>query len=216
LTSDCNGCHSPNDWGGGALKKKVAAPAATRSTIAMVVGTGAAPRSAAGAGTGARMARLSHSGVTGTCVSCHNGVLATGKGVTHIASNDRCENCHTTFAWIPARFDHQGITASCASCHNGVQAPGEPARHIQTAQDCSACHGTISWQPATFSHLGINATCRSCHNGITATGKQVQHASTTLDCGICHDTLSWTVAAPPARVKPLIQSPRGASSGPTK
>ena len=63
---------------------------------------------------GGRRARgvLSHAGVTGNCASCHNGVLAAGKGAAHIASNNACQNCHTTLAWLPARFDHQGVTAS--------------------------------------------------------------------------------------------------------
>jgi hypothetical protein len=244
--NDCNGCHSPKDWGGGAATKKVAATASTRSTIGTVVNAPAATQNAASATAAAAAARgaatpgvataavatagtsllsrangaaalrgvgiagamgtapLTHAGITNNCVSCHNGVLAPGKGATHIASNNSCENCHTTFAWMPARFDHQGVTASCASCHNGVAAPGKPARHVQTTQDCSACHGTISWSPATFSHAGVNATCQSCHNGIIATAKQVQHVTTTLDCGSCHNTMSWTVTAPPSKLKPLI------------
>jgi hypothetical protein len=162
-------------------------------------------------------ASMPHTGVTSNCSSCHNGVLAVGKGPTHVASNNMCENCHTTLAWLPARFDHQGVTAACSSCHNGVTAPGKPTRHVQTNQDCSACHGTISWQSALFSHVGINASCKSCHNGITATGKQLGHVVTSLDCGACHGTLNWTVAATPPRLQPLLQRPRRTtpSAGPT-
>jgi hypothetical protein len=222
----------------------VNAPAVSQSS-ATAAGTGSASRGVVtpgapllnrtngaaalrGAGVAGPMgsASVSHAGVTTNCVSCHNGVLARGKGATHIASNNSCENCHTTIAWMPARFEHRGVTASCASCHNGVAAAGKPARHVPTTQDCSACHGTISWAAATFNHMGINATCQSCHNGITATAKQVQHVTTTLDCGSCHNTMSWTVTTPRAPLKPLIQrpnplpspgpSPRGATSGPTK
>jgi hypothetical protein len=229
---DCNGCHSPNNWNGNAAKRKAAtAPATTRNSIGLVVSTGMAARSAGlaprgltqGLGHGPAVASMSHVGVTSNCVSCHNGVLAPGKGATHIATNNTCENCHTTFAWMPARFDHQGVTAACQSCHNGVQAPGKPTRHIQTTQDCSTCHGTLSWQSASFSHLGINATCQSCHNGITATAKQVQHVSTTLDCGSCHNTLSWTVATARAPLKPLLRpnprpnpDPRAPINGPKR
>jgi hypothetical protein len=159
------------------------------------------------AGSMGTAAPLSHAGITTNCVSCHNGTLAAGKGATHIASNNSCENCHTTFAWMPARFEHRGVTASCASCHNGISAPSKPTRHVQTTQDCSACHGTIAWAPATFSHVGINATCQSCHNGIVATAKQVQHVTTTLDCGSCHNTMNWTVVTPRSPLKPLIPSP---------
>jgi hypothetical protein len=196
---------------GNTLAAAVSTPA-TSATTTTAAPSGAAPAVAA-------TAAPSHAGVTGNCVSCHNGVLATGKGPTHIASSSACQNCHTTMAWLPARFDHQGVTASCVSCHNGVQAMGKPTKHIQTTQDCSACHGTITWAAATFSHLGLTATCRSCHNGITATGKQIQHVSTTLDCGSCHNTLSWTVVSTPptpARPKPLIPSPRGTTGGSIK
>jgi len=241
---DCSSCHNPNNWGGDAAKKKAVAQTAARSTIATVVSAPAVAASAAGTaqsatvhlgaarsvgvGVGAAQ-RLSHAGVTGNCHSCHNGVLATGKGAMHIASNNACQNCHTTIAWLPALFDHQGVTASCASCHNGVLAPGKPMLHVATKQDCSACHGTITWAAATFSHLGVNAPCQSCHNGITAIGKQIQHVATTQDCGTCHNTLNWTsvnTPAPPAPNKPApnkpvaqlpaVPNPRGTTSGPTK
>jgi hypothetical protein len=224
---DCNGCHSPNNWGGGAAKKTVAAAKTpTRSTIGTVV-TAAQALSAQGSATQAGAAQpgrslgaaggVSHAGVTSNCVSCHNGVLAAGKGPTHIASNNSCQNCHTTIAWLPARFDHQGITASCAGCHNGVVALGRPTLHVQTNQDCGACHGTMTWTAVRFSHVGISAACQSCHNGVTATGKQVQHVRTTLDCGSCHNTLNWTIVSVPApRPRSVIPSPRGAPSGPAK
>jgi hypothetical protein len=165
--------------------------------------------------------RINHAGVVANCVSCHNGVLATGKGPLHIASNNTCENCHTTLAWMPAHFDHRGVTATCVSCHNGAAAPGKPTRHIQTNQDCSACHGTIAWAPASFNHLGINAACQSCHNGVAATAKQIGHIPTTRDCESCHSTINWTVTTPAAPLKPLIQRPnprptpipRGANDG---
>jgi ribosomal protein S27AE len=89
-------------------------------------------------------------------------------------------------------------------------------QHVQTRQDCGACHGTITWAAATFSHLGLTATCQSCHNGVIATAKQPQHVNTTLDCGSCHNTLTWTVVSNRPRLRPLIPSPRGAISGPTK
>jgi hypothetical protein len=171
------------------------------------------------AGTGLATAATSHTGVTANCAGCHNGVLASGKGPSHIASNNSCENCHTTTAWIPARFDHQGVTAACAGCHNGAVASGKPSRHMQTNQDCGACHGTISWLPAVFNHIGATASCQSCHNGITATGKQVQHLVTTQDCGLCHSTLGWTTPGTgtmqKAPLHPLISIPKPGPGGPT-
>jgi hypothetical protein len=243
---DCSGCHNTNSWDDGAAKRPVATATASRSTIGTVVSGTATAQSlsrvaapligtsggsvATGVGPsgnsvlaataapliGAATPALSHAGVTSNCVSCHNGVLAQGKGATHIASNNTCENCHTTTAWLPAHFDHQGVTASCVSCHNGVAASGKPVKHVQTTQDCGACHGTITWAAATFNHLGITATCQSCHNGITATGKQAQHLVTTLDCGSCHNTLNWTTTTPPSTLRPLLPRPRAATTGPAK
>jgi hypothetical protein len=188
--------------------------------------TGGASATGAAISTGATsmpgITRVNHAGVVANCFSCHNGVLATGKGPLHIASNNTCENCHTTLAWMPAHFDHRGVTATCVSCHNGVTAPGKPTRHIQTNQDCSACHGTIAWTPAAFNHLGINGTCQSCHNGVAATAKQIGHIPTTLDCGSCHSTLNWTTTTTTAPQKPLISRPKpsprppGAVNGPAK
>ena len=239
LNNDCSGCHNTNGWGGNAASnKKTAAATTTQSKVAAVV---AAPTSTNGINTAratvaatssvvprgvrgdrdpvpagleaARGMAMSHVGVTANCASCHNGVLAPGKGPTHIASNAMCQNCHTTTAWLPARFEHQGVSASCVTCHNGALAPGKPTRHVQTAQDCGTCHNTLNWQSVAFNHVGVGGTCLSCHNGITATGKQVQHLLTTQDCGSCHNTLNWNVtASPPKTLRPLL---RGGHSNPT-
>jgi len=221
--NECNnsGCHNTSNWDGGAAVKRASAAAktvATNSIVAVVSPRTAAlaPGLSVSTAQGFALSAPSHAGVMGNCVGCHNDALARGKDSAHLGSNNACQNCHTTLAWMPARFDHQGVTAICASCHNGVVAAGKPARHIQTAEDCGACHGTVAWIPATFNHAGLSATCRSCHNGITAMGKQIQHVNTVLDCGSCHSTLNWTIAAAPIRLKPLIPIQRGANSAPSK
>ena len=183
-----------------AVAESVTAPAATPGRPSAVAHVLAAP--------------FSHVGVVGNCVSCHNGVAATGKAPTHIASSDRCENCHTTIAWLPARFDHQGVSAPCTSCHNGVLAVGKPVYHVPTNQECSACHGTIAWRPARFSHLSVTGTCLSCHNSLIATGKPLRHVATTLDCARCHNTTTWTTtSAPPAQPR-VSPAERGGRIGP--
>ncbi len=270
-TADCKGCHSPNDWGGGAqtkakatvttnaattnaattnasatktsasgvtasntiinsASKLVSQPAieallsvpmtpasvtaAASAAVADAVTAPAATPGRPGAAAHVLAAPFTHVGVVGNCVSCHNGVAASGKAPTHIASGDRCENCHTTIAWLPARFDHQGVSAPCASCHNGVLAVGKPVYHVPTNQDCSACHGTIGWRPARFSHLSVTGTCQSCHNSLIATGKPLQHVATTLDCASCHNTTTWTTtSAPPAQPR-VSPAQRGGRIGP--
>jgi hypothetical protein len=244
-TSDCSSCHNTNNWDGGAAKavaKKVSkavvtavvtAPAASNSASSVaskaanregttVAGSAIAGRTAvAGAHAAAPNLtplagmQVSHVGVTANCASCHDGVLATGKGAAHIASNQQCQNCHTTLAWLPARFDHQGVSAACSSCHNGVVAAGLPLRHIATTLDCGACHGTFVWRAVAFSHANLNATCSSCHNGVNAVGKQVSHPLTTQDCGTCHNTQSWSASAPRTVLKPLL-APRKSSAVPPK
>jgi hypothetical protein len=221
-TQDCSACHSPRNWDASQVKKTAKAPAATHASVSAVVTAGSqgTPMARArGRGAGAADAstmRMSHLGVTGACAGCHNGTLAEGKGASHIASNNTCENCHTVVAWLPARFDHQGVVAKCTSCHNGAIAPGEPARHLVSNLDCAACHGTLAWTPAKFNHVGIVAACQSCHNGITATGKQATHPVTTQDCSTCHTTFAWTAAPPPALpLRPLIKGPKPGARGAT-
>ncbi len=224
-TNDCSSCHSPKNWDGGAQKKATAAASATRqSTIGTVVShpvqsaTGTTIASGPASGVASRLSgaagrAVSHAGVTSNCVSCHNGTLATGKGPGHLPTNNQCENCHTTMAWLPARFDHQGISAACSSCHNGILAAGKPTQHVQTLEDCGACHSTLTWTPARFTHLGISGSCQSCHNGVTATGKPLQHLSTTLDCGTCHNTQDWAQVLPSAVAPPKIQLPAPRGNG---
>ncbi len=225
---DCSGggCHVTSDWGSGHAQSGTQPK--TRSRIASVVNAPLTQRGQIGIGeprepgvgrsgvghSTAVTGGMTHAGITGNCISCHNGTLATGKSPTHIVSSNTCETCHSTMAWLPAHFDHQGVNTNCASCHNGVNAPGRPINHIRTSGECSVCHGTVAWRPVSFSHAGINATCQSCHNGIAAVGKQVQHVITTQDCSTCHNTLSWTLVAPPKpQLKPLLPGNRKSTGG---
>ncbi len=236
---DCSGCHNTNNWDGGAQQRAATKTAARNMVVTVVKPPAAGAMGATGSGnvfarrTGTprvglpaigaptrslvtSVSLVSHAGVTANCASCHNGMLAAGKPAGHIASNNTCENCHTTLAWIPARFEHQGVTASCSSCHNGVLAPGKPAGHVQSTNDCGACHGTIAWQPAIFSHVAVSPICQTCHNGISATGKQADHVPTAQDCGSCHNTLGWTIMTMPAQLRPLLRLRPAPTGGPTK
>jgi hypothetical protein len=137
-----------------------------------------------------------------TCYSCHSGSVAistgyvTGKNATHIATNNACENCHTTNAWKPATFDHAGVVAgTCSTCHNGVQAIGKPTAHIVTTAECDTCHTTLAWKPIHFNHAGVTSGCAACHDGTAATGKPAGHFVTTRECIECHNTVAWTPAA---------------------
>jgi hypothetical protein len=136
-------------------------------------------------------AGFDHSGVTGTCSTCHNGATATGKPPTHVATTAQCDSCHSTTAWIPAGFDHSAVTGTCSTCHNGATATGKPPTHIATTAQCDNCHSTTAWIPAGFDHSIVTGSCSTCHNGTTATGKPVTHFGTTLQCDECHSTTAW-------------------------
>jgi predicted CXXCH cytochrome family protein len=137
--------------------------------------------------------RVDHADVIGTCFSCHNGTVATGKSANHIASSNTCDDCHTTNTWSGAVFDHSSITGNCASCHNGTTATGKNAQHIQTNNLCEDCHRTTAWIPVTrVDHNDVLGSCSNCHNGTQATGKPGNHFGTTLQCDTCHQTTNWT------------------------
>ena len=135
-------------------------------------------------------------GTPRVCAACHSRgtlVSATPKPSNHIMTTERCGDCHTTSAFLPAtRFDHAEVRGSCESCHNNVRATGKPANHIVTPLDCNACHNTTAWQPARFDHTGITGNCVSCHDGGRATGKDPGHMLTTNSCESCHTPAGWS------------------------
>ena len=137
-----------------------------------------------------------HSTFSGNCVTCHNGVDASGKNATHINSSDVCDACHQPFpaTWRPlpaSAVNHTQTIGSCASCHDNVIAPGKPATHIATNDLCDACHqpGPTPWVPIAASavdHGAVIGTCISCHDNLTASGKPPAHINTTDICDACH------------------------------
>lgn len=139
-------------------------------------------------------ARMDHVSITGSCVTCHNGIKSTGKNAGHVQSSERCDECHRTFAWIPARFDHSAITGTCFSCHNGTVATGKTPSHIQSSNTCEDCHRETGWIPAGFNHDGATGTCYSCHDGVRATGKHPTHLTSSNVCDDCHRQTAWRPA----------------------
>jgi hypothetical protein len=152
-------------------------------------------------------ARFNHGKVApGSCATCHNGVISTGKPANHnsgLRDIESCNRCHRTFAWIPSSFDHTAIVSgSCASqCHNGGLARGRPASHttrLKATSSCDTCHRLFAWLPTFYSHAGVAAgSCANCHNGSDATNKPSSHtgAKATLTCDQCHNTAAWLPAA---------------------
>ena len=140
--------------------------------------------------------------VAGTCATCHNGSVNTGKPASHIPTQASCDTCHRTTAWSPAaNFDHTGVVAgTCNSCHGAGKATGKSATHMPTnaGQSCDSCHkGYSSWRPSAWNHtqMAVAAQCATCHTGglPPADGKPANHvpygsipAAASANCDTCH------------------------------
>src|SRR6266404_642980 len=140
-----------------------------------------------------------HREAMGSCVSCHNGTIAQGKGPTHPQTSDACDACHTVLSWNPPKaVDHTQIPLAvqgfCIICHNGTSATGKNKGHLVTSLECGDCHLTTTWLGANFDHTGIKTGCFSCHNGVKAVGKQGNHMPTSNVCETCHTTGLGTAA----------------------
>jgi len=149
-----------------------------------------------------------HINILSGCEGCHNGQFTTAnvtvlaKPVTHIPTDQDCDNCHTNLAFLPSTFAHVGINSNCASCHDGnyvaVGALGSTntlihSLAVSNKTDCVSCHNITAFKPAYVDHsstLVTSTSCMSCHDGVNATGKNAKldgpHVATTQDCGVCH------------------------------
>jgi hypothetical protein len=140
-----------------------------------------------------------------TCLTCHNGTDAKGKGMSHILSKDTCQNCHSTAAWaplVPSPMDHAFVTGTCFSCHDGTHSTGlnaitgKPGTHLKTSNACANCHTTTAWTPAPFDHSQATGTCFSCHDGAhpPASTRSGGHVASSTDCAQCHTSTAWAPA----------------------
>jgi len=149
------------------------------------------------------------------CNSCHDGITATGKNVSHIETVEQCSVCHEpqsdTFAG--AGFDHASLsiignisTPTCVSCHDGSSALAQSVTHVTVPtvgdHDCLVCHHdpayssfaltTFNHQDAVIANGNTPITCNSCHDGKSHDGvivisKPSGHIPTADDCSLCHD-----------------------------
>jgi len=149
---------------------------------------------------------VDHSQVLGTCVSCHNGVDASGKGANHLTTTDVCDACHQPgpIPWVPvpaSAVDHNEVLGLCSSCHNNIDATGKGPTHVQTTLECDSCHNAQAWIPATGGSGGVPdhstfapGSCSSCHDGLTASGKHPTHINSSILCDACHQPFPATWA----------------------
>jgi len=115
----------------------------------------------------------------GTCSSCHDGVIATGKPPGHFVTNRECDICHSTQTWTTIDFAHSspnypgdhraGLT--CTDCHGG-NSEVVTYQFPQYAPDCAACHSNDfspgshrkTWTPQTNYNSGELRDCTgACH-----------------------------------------------------
>ncbi|MEE8379978.1 MAG: PKD domain-containing protein, partial [Gammaproteobacteria bacterium] len=144
---------------------------------------------------------VDHNEVLGSCSSCHDGTIASGKGNNHILSSDLCEACHDPSGWVPViTVDHAEVNGTCESsgCHSSL-----PGGHIDSSLVCDACHDVGGWVPPfTVDHDQVNGSCSSCHDGSVATGKPGDHCSTVDECDVCHSVAGWTAGVLPCGSPP--------------
>lgn len=152
-------------------------------------------------------AAVDHNQVVGTCVSCHDNVVAPGKGGNHLNTSDACDACHLPgpISWVPvapSAVDHNAVIGLCSSCHNNIDAIGKDATHIPTTEECDSCHSTVAWIPASGGTGGtpdhstfVPGQCNTCHDGVTASGKGGLHISSTDLCDACHQPFPATWAS---------------------
>ncbi len=151
----------------------------------------------------------------GTCTTCHNGITARTKSVTHVATTVACDVCHendvapkdfTSFS-VKFKYVHAAIPGACSTCHNGVSIYGPSTApqgkiaampiHVTTTAACDTCHANAkttyaSWAGAAYIHATPAGVCSTCHNGTsiygtkTPNGKSATHVPTTATCDKCH------------------------------
>jgi len=96
IIEECDGCHYTDVWI--PVKQTEPTPGLPPAHIA-TTGNCAACHAVT---SWIPVIRVDHREVIGTCNSCHNGVVATGKPVNHVPASNSCERCHGTGAWLPA------------------------------------------------------------------------------------------------------------------
>ncbi|MDH4061437.1 MAG: hypothetical protein OEU94_11555, partial [Aquincola sp.] len=131
-------------------------------------------------------ARFDHvMAMPGSCASCHNNVVTTGKAASHIATAASCDQCHSTisFATIRVPSNHIPVLASarCESCHVGIATgssfAGAQMDHTGYAGNCGQCHAPavastfygvqIKSSLTAPPHIPASDNCESCHTAPT-------------------------------------------------
>jgi hypothetical protein len=145
--------------------------------------------------------------VFGQCSECHDGEQAVGKSEFHQPTNEECDACHTTIAFIELQpdgsYDHSNIVRSCSGCHNGIVSIGmppttadtPPGTHPDTTSECGFCHTTLTFSEPYPDHTGPDVEghqCAECH-GVSALGEPQGHPVMNVDCQVCHGITTFSM-----------------------
>ena len=216
ITDGCEGCHVsfflplPSDPGANLVKDVNHVPTAQDCDVCHN-GSAFTPTT-----------MLAHEGITGNCVSCHDGSFTAAGTVgaraktstpndippgTHPVTTADCVSCHNTTDFANASVDHNApavLAARCDSCHDGFQPPArgkiDKPNHVSTTEDCGVCHiAGGNFKPAVFDHTNIIDNCVSCHDGAIATGTAAKTNPPHIpigaqDCSVCHLPTSFAQA----------------------
>ncbi len=153
------------------------------------------------AGSWSPLPQIDHTQALDSCVSCHNGTAARGKGATHPQTSDACDECHNTNTWTQVTNIHSdplnAVNCSRAGCHDGVAATGKSGNHPNTTNTCEACHSYNVWRNLNnpIDHGQTSELCEVCHNNVIATGKSATHFPTIFPCDSCHHSTSTWLGA---------------------
>jgi Zn finger protein HypA/HybF involved in hydrogenase expression len=191
LPTTCEDCHGTRSWGGGDFNH------GARTGFVIDGGHVGLPCSDC---------HLNNvfTGLSGTCVSCHQADFNGTIDPNHVATNfsTDCLQCHTTARWTGATFNHSTtsfpllgahLAVACNACHVGGVYAGTPTACISCHQtdyngttnpnhpaanyptDCLQCHGMSGWAGASFNHSTTAFPLTGSHMTVACAGCHVNN-----------------------------------------
>lgn len=136
-----------------------------------------------------------------SCVTCHRDEYQATTKPPHVGLfPDKCADCHTQSAWVPAKFSHPfPLIGPHANPPNGcanAKCHGDPPRYTGLPTECVGCHQDDYDFAATkhSAHAGFPTTCDDCHNSLAwkpatnfAHVPPLTGAHTVIACTACHE-----------------------------
>lgn len=175
-TMDCERCHVPTGWSGGAFNHSAWPLTGQHAALAC-------NQCHAGG---------VFAGTPNQCVDCHldDYQAATQPDHALLGLPMTCQQCHGTSSWQVVNFSHGGISNGCVQCHlsdyQSATRPDHAAAGFGTT--CEQCHtSTNNWQATNWPHPDFpirsgehaNFACTQCH--------LPPSNFSTFSCTHCHD-----------------------------